>query len=793
MGTTAKQGTAAATTGKKVQRTAGEDAFQMALFGTPPGAAEVKRLAAQAPIILDYFAGGGGVSHGIERALGRCPDVAINHDPKAIEMHARNHQKCKHFIADVFDVDPEKNLPPGPVGMAWFSPSCVGFSHARGGKECAPQLRGHAWVVIKVAKARRPAVIFVENVAAFLKWVPEGEEAPKDGNGREFDTWCKALEDLGYVAEYRVLDAADYGAPTHRRRLILIARADGQPIVWPEPTHGPGRLHPYRSAASCINWSIPCPSIFGKRRPLAPKTMARVADGLRRFLFTAPEPFLVPMKTWSGEGNTLRSLERPMQTTTCSEGGEYAGVNPLIVRVNHGGDSDRSNDVNKTMPIITQEHGFALVNASIVSVGYGESCAQAPRTRDIERPIGTIVTTGKNALLHAWIAKAYEGSVGNEATDPLTTITTIDHHQIVTASINKFYGTSTGSDLRTPMPTVTASGQHLGVIETRMRHAASADKEATTTVPDDWHPGRIAEAATFLREHFKDSPRPLLAWVDQLLTDAEQGYVTTTVGGERFMIVDIGLRMFSPEELARCQGFEDGYILTGTQAERIARIGNSVPPPLAQAVVAANVKENRSLSVDIRCIYEPRIDIHRRHAFHARHRHQRQHHPEDRQRQHPCADPRSPGADIMGPGAAQQAVRQAFLEARRLRAFHRPPRDRGSGRVPRVVQQGQGALPAHRGGCLLGHPDLVRCTAATAGQHDPCPPPEPRAAHPRAADHPPHLQQGEKSEETARQKVRETVRADHQPFLSAQRHPPRPAARTRPRRSRCHPQDFRCP
>jgi len=668
MSTTAKQRATKEPKGKKPQRTAGEDPFQMALFGAPPSAAQMKRLAAQAPIILDYFAGGGGVSHGIERALGRCPDVAINHDPKAIEMHARNHEKCKHFIADVFDVDPEKNLPPGPVGMAWFSPSCVGFSQARGGKECAPQLRGHAWVVIKVAQARRPAVIFVENVAAFLKWVPEGEEAPKDGNGREFETWRKALEDLGYETEYRVLDAADYGAPTHRRRLILIARSDGQPIVWPAPTHGPGRPNPYRSAASCIDWSIPCPSIFGKRRPLAPKTLARVAEGLRRFLFTTQEPFLVPVKTWTGGGNTPRSLERPMRTITCSKGGEFALVNPLIVQVNHGGDGDRSNDLGEPMPTITQKHGFALVNASVVSVGYGEAEAQAPRTRDIERPISTLVTTGKHALLHAWIAKAYEGSVGNKATDPLATITTVDHHMIVTASITKFYGTSTGSDLREPMPTVTASGQHLGVVEARMQRATDAGRDATTTIPEDWHPGRIAQVASFLREHFKDSPRPLPAWIDRLLTEADQGYVTTVIGGELYLVIDLGLRMFSPEELARCQGFEEGYILTGTQADKIARIGNSVPPPLAQAVVAANVKDTCSLPVDRCFVYETRLAFQGRPIVHARHRHR----PENRKRQHPRAPPRPPGADLVGPGSARKAARQALLEAGRLRERHRP-------------------------------------------------------------------------------------------------------------------------
>lgn len=445
-------------------------------------------------LIIDYFAGGGGVSQGIRDACDREPDVAINHCEHSIAMHEANHPKTIHLRENVWNVHPVHDLPGGPVWLAWFSPSCTHFSRARGGKPVSKQLRSLPWVATRFAAARRPAVIIIENVAEFRKWGPIGGDGQpdRDREGETYRRFRKRFEALGYVTDERVLDAADFGAPTHRKRLFLIARCDGQPIGWPEPTHGPGRARPYRSAAECIDWTIPCPSIFDRKKPLAEATMRRIAEGLRRYLFEEQHPFLI--------------------------------------QVNHGRDVNRSRKADEPMPVITSKHGFGVVMPTIIPRGFGERPGQSPRIRDVQRPLGTIVAEGeKFAVLHAFLTK--------------------------------YYGTSTGAPVTDPAPVVTAQGNHIGLVAAFLTKYYGAASGQNQSLSEPLH---------------------------TILTKARFGLVTVELAGETYALADIGLRMLTPRELARCQGFPDGYKLFGTQAQQVARIGNSVPPPLAEAVVRAN-------------------------------------------------------------------------------------------------------------------------------------------------------------------------------------------------------------
>lgn len=369
-------------------------------------------------IVVDNFAGGGGASSGIALALGREPDLAVNHDPEAIAMHAANHPGAVHFCGDVWDVAPREVARGRRVGLAWFSPDCKHFSKAKGGApDREEKVRGLAWVVIRWAKEVRPRVIILENVEEFQTWGPlvDGRPCP-DRKGETFKRWLRELRRHGYVVEWRELRACDYGAPTTRKRLFLIARSDGAPIVWPEPTHGPGRL-PYRTAAECIDYSLPCPSIFlsreegralGVNRPLAENTMRRIARGLEKYVLTG-DPFLVKYYGMGG----AQSTRRPLDT------------------------------------ILTRDR-FALVAPTMIQTGYGERPGQAPRCLDLQKPLGTIIAgggkngNGKHALVSAFLAKHYGGSesksrtrsargeaVGKPLTAPFDTITCVDHHSLV--------------------------------------------------------------------------------------------------------------------------------------------------------------------------------------------------------------------------------------------------------------------------------------------------------------------------------------------------------------------------
>ncbi len=384
----------------------------------------------QRELIVDNFAGGGGASCGIELALGRHVDIAINHDPEAVAMHTLNHPQTEHHCESVWDIDPLTVTQGRPVGLAWFSPDCKHFSKAKGGKPRDKRIRGLAWVAVRWAALVRPRVIILENVEEFQTWGPlrdDGTPCP-DRRGHTFRDFVRQLQELGYAVEWRELRACDYGAPTTRKRLFLVARCDGQPIVWPAPTHGaPGSagvkartLKPWRTAAECIDWSLPCPSIFDRAKPLAEATMRRIARGVQRYVIEAAKPFVVP---------TPSGLTAPVMTEIAN------ASSPRCMP---------ADEPLRTICAETKGGHHALIAPTLIQTGYGERAGQAPRVPGLDKPLGTVVAGGaKHALVCAFLAKHFGGNYagpGAPMTDPMHTVTTQDHHALVTAFLTKYYG-----------------------------------------------------------------------------------------------------------------------------------------------------------------------------------------------------------------------------------------------------------------------------------------------------------------------------------------------------------------
>jgi len=353
-------------------------------------------------LIVDNFAGGGGASTGIEMAVGRSVDIAINHDLHAIAMHEVNHPHTTHYCESVWDIDPRTVTAGRPVGLAWFSPDCRHFSKAKGKAPVSKQVRGLAWVVLKWIGTVRPRVIMLENVEEFLTWGPlaeneRGELVPDPARkGQTFNAFVKAIRRQGYTVDWKELRACDFGAPTTRKRLFLVARRDGQPIEWPAPTHGPG-LKTYRTAADIIDWSLPCHSIFDRKKPLAEKTLRRIAEGVKRFVIQHPKPYLV------------------------------------------------AKDGKLVVPYLVPR--------------YGERPGQAPRTVDPNQPLPTIVSTGNQGqLVMAFLAKHYSGVTGHTPDRPIGTITSTDHHSLVTAHLQRDFGNSVGASVNSPAGSITSGG-----------------------------------------------------------------------------------------------------------------------------------------------------------------------------------------------------------------------------------------------------------------------------------------------------------------------------------------------
>ncbi len=579
-------------------------------------------------LVVDNFAGGGGASTGIELATGYSVDIAINHDPEAIKMHKVNHPNTKHYCENVWEVDPVKACKGHPVGLAWFSPDCKHFSKAKGGKPVEKNIRGLAWVVLKWAALVRPRVIMLENVEEFQTWGPcipirdkdtgrvivsmvgrhdrekneprtrvadPGEVVPVDRqifqpdpkrSGQTYKKWRKQLEALGYEIDTKELVAADYGAPTMRKRFFMIARCDGKPIVWPEPTHGPadseevkaGLLKPYVGAYTQLDFSLPCPSIFDtaeeiKRkygiravRPLAQKTMDRIARGLKKFVLDNPEPFIIQCN--HGGERRQNDIKEPLPTITGKHG--YGIVEPKIVpymgtnTTNHPGGNCKN-----PIHTITTGNQQCLISPTLIQY-HSETSKDEVRGQSIEDPIMTVDGSNRYGLVTSFLHKYYDGGytgAGDTVENPLPTVTSWDHNSLCAVNLIQMNNHCDGRDVKEPIPTITAGDGHFG------------------------------EVRAFLIKYYgqgtgQDVKEPL----DTVTSRDRFGLVT--INGTDYKIVDIGLRMLEPKELYGCQGFPDDYIIdrdyTGKKyprSEQVRRCENAVCPPIPAALVKANLPE----------------------------------------------------------------------------------------------------------------------------------------------------------------------------------------------------------
>lgn len=539
-------------------------------------------------LIVDNFAGGGGASTGIELATGKSVDIAINHDPEAIRMHKANHPSTKHYCEDVWQVDPVKACKGHPVGLAWFSPDCKHFSKAKGGKPKDKFIRGLAWVACRWAGLVRPRVIMLENVEEFKTWGPlnRGHHPIKAKQGKTFGKFVQQLQNLGYEVQFRELVAADYGAPTTRKRFFMIARCDGNPILWPEPTHAPrdseevkvGLLKPYVGAYTQIDFSRPCPSIFdtsqeikekyGIRavRPLAPKTMERIARGLKKFVLDNPEPFIIQCN--HGGKRRPNDIREPMPTITGKHG--YGIVEPKLTpylsvnRENHFG-----SDMREPVHTITANNQHMLMTPTLIQY-HSETAKGEVRGQAIKDPIMTVDGSNRYGLVTSFLHKYYDGGykgAGDSVENPLPTVTAWDHNSVVTANLIQMNKNCYGRDIADPLPTITAGDGHFG------------------------------EVRAFLIKYYGNgSAEDVTEPLDTITSRDRFGLVT--IQGVDYQIVDIGLRMLEPRELYGCQGFPDDYIIdhdfeghTYPRSEQVRRCGNSVCPPLPAAMVRSNLPE----------------------------------------------------------------------------------------------------------------------------------------------------------------------------------------------------------
>ena len=531
-------------------------------------------------MIIDNFAGGGGASTGIEFATGRAVDAAINHDPDAILMHQTNHPQTRHYCESVWDVDPWEVTRGRPVGLAWFSPDCKHFSKAKGSKPVDRNIRGLAWIVLKWAGTVKPRVIILENVEEFQTWGPVRKGKPvKSRRGETFRKWKEQLQALGYEIDHRELVAADYGAPTIRKRFFLIARCDGKPIIWPERTHAPkdseevksGKCKPWRGAAEIIDWTIPCPSIFdttdeikekyGIRavRPLAVNTQKRIARGIEKFVLQNKEPFIVPIGYGERKGQAPRvhDIKEPVSTVV-SSGKQYLcqpELSPFIVQVNHKGEQFRGQELKEPIPTITGKHGYGLATPvmTAIAVSKAEQCLAMPS-------------------LIQYHTEQSERVRGQGMDEPIMTLDAANRYGLSVAFLSKFYKTGIGQKPDEPLHTVTTSAGHFGIVTVKMSRSE-------------------------MNLHHWNEVRELLNAYCGYAIAADE-ILLLDVNGTLYFISDIGLRMLTPRELYAANGFPPDYIIdhdyTGKaygKTKQVARCGNAVPPPFAEALVRANLPE----------------------------------------------------------------------------------------------------------------------------------------------------------------------------------------------------------
>lgn len=615
------------------------------------------------PLIIDNFAGGGGASTGLEAAFGRSVDVAVNHDEAAIAVHAANHPHTRHLCQSIMSIDPLDATGGAPTLLVWFSPDCKHHSKAKGGKPRDKNIRDLAHVVPHwIERLKRatpegrgaPVVIMLENVEEFRQWGPlDADGKPiKERQGEEFRLWVARIRRQGYKVEWRELIAADFdgwnlpAAPTSRKRLFLIARRDGRPIVWPKPTRAKagspeveaGKLLPRRTAAECIDWTIPCPSIFDRVRDLKPATCRRIAAGVMRYVITSARPFIVPVT--HGGSVRVHSVDEPARTITGAHRGELATIVPhvmtmrnadkpytaidepthtitaggahqnlvaasmLKLRRNSRGEdavqplgtvtsgglhhgvigatlistdntstrATRAFDPQDPMRTITTSGGgYAAVAATMIQTGYGEREGQAPRALDIEQPLGTVVAGGgKHAAIAAFMAQHNTGVIGHAADKPLSTIV--------------------------------QRGTQQQLVQTTL-----VDADA---LPADML-DRAVQTAAFLVKYYGAEGGQHQSMHDPLGTVTTRdrfAVVTVTIDAATYVLVDIGMRMLTPRELATAQGFPADYVLDPVcwyatdngnrrfgplpKSHQIAKIGNSVCPNMAEVLARANLPEH---------------------------------------------------------------------------------------------------------------------------------------------------------------------------------------------------------
>ena len=544
-------------------------------------------------IIVDNFAGGGGASTGIELACGRPVTIAINHDPDAILLHRTNHPYTEHLQASVWDVDPEQVARGRKVGLAWFSPDCKHFSKAKGSALVDRNIRGLAWIVLRWAGTVRPDVIMLENVEEFQTWGPVRKGKPlKSKAGQTFRQWKKQLTDLGYVIEHKELVAADYGAPTTRKRFVLVARCDGKPIVWPERTHAPrnspevqaGKLKPWRSAAEIIDWSIPGYSIFQSKeeikqkygvtvvRPLAENTLRRVIRGVDKFTLKSGEPFLVPTGYGERQGQAPRvhDINEPVPTVVGS--GKHNICEPIIApylaECNHAGGGHIA-DVGEPYKTITAKHTGGV--AAPVLIQYHTEQTENVRANRLEEPINTVDASNRYGFVSANLVEYYTGGRPLDISAPMHTVTSHDREALVAAQIAEFKGKDIGQDCRNPLRTITAGGGEFGVVRVTLNCAGNM--------------GYWPQVRELLNR-----------FCGYDLADNE--CMVLMIGGMGYYIADITLRMLTPRELYNAMGFPPDYQIERDclgnaypKSKQVARCGNAVCPPLAETIVRANLPE----------------------------------------------------------------------------------------------------------------------------------------------------------------------------------------------------------
>ncbi|WP_265281296.1 DNA cytosine methyltransferase [Verminephrobacter aporrectodeae] len=584
-------------------------------------------------LIIDNFAGGGGTSTGLEAAFGRPVDVAINHDPEALAMHALNHPHTRHLLESVWNVDPIALTGKQPVGLVWLSPDCKHFSKAKGGTPVSRAVRGLAWVTMRWAALCRPRVIMVENVSEFQTWgpliiSPDGSMRPDPKRrGKTFESFVRQLRQHGYMVDWRELRACDHGAPTIRKRLFLVARRDGLPIVWPEQSHGApgsrevlaGALAPYRTAAECIDFSLPAESIFNRKKPLAVNTQRRVAKGLFRHVLSSPKPFIVTNTT----GHAGAAADAPLPTITT--GGHHMVVAPVLTSFMSGASC-------------TPRDEHAMEGAHLVTIGYGDREGRPPRAQDIRAPLGTVVTAKKHALVVVHLTHHGE-CAGTPPAEPLRTVTGAhrgEQAMIAASLVSAFFEQANGGfyegDGRAadaPLSTITATGSNQRMVTAYLvKYYSSGGQwqradEPMHTLPTKGRMGLVQAvqvAADCLSPEHREKARRCAGLLHEHIPEhfpELTPLVLMSYGGTWWVLVDITLRMLKARELYRAQAFPDSYIIDQipdplllfrdgvqvgdplttarvplTSTAQIRMCGNSVAPVQAEALVRANFRHS---------------------------------------------------------------------------------------------------------------------------------------------------------------------------------------------------------